>query len=77
MTKEQLATLLERVADLPEEALGELEESVAQLEARYAEVYRLSDDDRAALARSADDMRNRRFASNGEVAAVLSRYRKR
>jgi hypothetical protein len=77
MTREQLVTLLDRVADLPQEAHDELEETVAQMEARYAGVYRLSDEERAALARSAEDVRDGRFATDEELAAVFSRYRKR
>lgn len=76
MTREQLATVLERVADLPEEAHAELIESVDQIEAKYGGVYRLNDEERRALERSREDMRNGRFATDGEVEAVFARYRR-
>jgi hypothetical protein len=74
MTKEQIATLLERVAKLPDDAHAELVESIVWIEARYAGVYRLDEDERAALARSAEDVKHGRFASDADVAALFARY---
>lgn len=75
MTREQLATVLDRVADLPEEAHAELIESVTQIEAKYGSVYRLSEEERAAVRRSFEDIRHGRFATDEEVEAVFARYR--
>jgi predicted transcriptional regulator len=75
MTREEIATILERVADLPEEAHAELIESVAQIEAKYAGVYRLDDEERAALDRSLEDVRQGRFASPEKIESILARYR--
>ena len=77
MTREEIATILERVAGLPEEAHAELAESVAQIEAKYAGVYRLSDDERAALDRSLEDVRQGRFACPERIEGILARYRGR
>lgn len=75
MTREQLATALERLADLPEEAHAELMASVDQIEAKYGGVYRLNENERKALERSREDMRQRRFATDQEVEAIFARHR--
>jgi hypothetical protein len=77
MTRDDWASILDLVAGLPKEARAELIESVAQLEAKYGGVYRLDDDERAALRRSAEDVRHGRFASEEQVEAVFARYRGR
>ena len=74
MTREQIAMLLERVAELPDDAHAELVESIVRIEARYAGVYRLNKDERAALARSAEDVGHGRFASDADVAALFARH---
>jgi hypothetical protein len=38
-------------------------------------IYHLDDDEREALARSAEDVRHGRFASNTEVEETFARYR--
>lgn len=76
MTREQLATVLERVADLPEAAHAELMESVDQIEAKYSGVYRLSDDERAAVRRGFEELRQGKFATEEEVAEVFARNRR-
>lgn len=75
MTREQIATILERVAGLPEEAHAELIESLAQIEAKYAGVYKLTEEERAALDRSFEDVQHGRFASSEKIEAILARYR--
>jgi hypothetical protein len=74
MTREQIATLLERVAELPDDAHAELVETIVRIEARYAGVYRLNTDERGALARSAEDVGQGRFASDADVAALFARH---
>jgi hypothetical protein len=39
------------------------------------EVYRLSEEERAAVRRGLDEMRRRRFATDEEVKAVFDRFR--
>ena len=71
-----LETLLDRISTWPEEAQAELAERIVEIEARYCGVYRLSDDERAAVRRGLEEMRQGRFATEEEVAAVFDRYRR-
>lgn len=76
MTKDDIAALMERAADWPAEAQAELVQSMLQIESKYQGVYHLDADERAALARSAEDMRLGRFASDEEVQEVFARFRR-
>jgi predicted transcriptional regulator len=71
----RLETLIERVAALPEEAQDELLDHIAIIEAKHSGVYELSDDERTAVRRGLEEMRQGKFASDEEVEAVFSRYR--
>jgi hypothetical protein len=75
MKTEMLEGLMERAATWPIEAQAELLRSALDIELRYLGPYPLSDDDRAALARSAEDVRQGRYATDQEVAALFARYR--
>jgi hypothetical protein len=75
MKTEILEGLMERAAGWPLEAQAELLRSALDIELRYLGAYPLSDDDRAALARSAEDARQGRFATEQEVKALFARYR--
>jgi predicted transcriptional regulator len=77
MTKDEIAGILDRVAELPQEAHDELIESVARIEAKYAGVYRLDEEERAALDRSLEDLQKGRFASPEKIDGILSRHRGR
>ena len=68
-------TLLERVADWPEEAQAELVKSIVDIETKHFGVYKLSDDERAAIEQALEEMRQGKFATDEEVAAVFNRYR--
>jgi predicted transcriptional regulator len=72
----KLKDLIERVGTWPEEAQQEALQLLLALEQEYAEPYELSPDDRAAIDRSLEDMREGRFATDEQVAAVLGRYRR-
>jgi hypothetical protein len=68
--------LLERVAALPEELLGEVEETVDEIVRWHEEgVYRLSDDERAAVRKGMEAVRRGEFASDEEIAALYRRFR--
>jgi predicted transcriptional regulator len=71
----KLKDLLERVETWPEAVQEEAVQSLLAIEQEIAEPYELSDADRAAIDRSLDDMRQGRFATDEEVAAVFNRYR--
>jgi hypothetical protein len=68
-------TLLERIADWPEEAQAELVQSIVDIETKHLGVYKLSPDERAAIERGLEEMRLGKFASDEQVAAVFNRYR--
>jgi predicted transcriptional regulator len=68
-------TLLERIAGWPEEAQAELVQSIMDIETKHLGVYKLNPDERAAIERGLEEMRQGKFASDEEVAAVFNRYR--
>jgi len=68
-------TLLERIADWPEEAQAELVQSIVDIETKHLGVYKLDPDERAAIKRGLEEMRQGKFASDEQVAAVFNRYR--
>jgi predicted transcriptional regulator len=74
MTKHGLELLIERVAAWPEAAQQELVRSLADIEARHAIVYRLSDAEREAVGRGLADVRAGRLASDEAVTALFDRY---
>jgi hypothetical protein len=71
--------LLERAASLPEEAQEEFVDAVAQaidtIEARHVGVYRLNEDERRGIDRGLQGMRDGRFATDEQVAAVFRKAR--
>jgi hypothetical protein len=73
-TKDQLQSLIWRAAELPAEEPAELLQSLVEIDPQYQDIYRVYDDERAALARSGDDMRHRRFASDEAVDKIFARY---
>ena len=68
-------TLLERIADWPEEAQAELVQSIVDIETKHLGVYKLDPDERAAIERELEEMRQGKFASDEQIAAVFNRYR--
>lgn len=68
--------LLERAAGLPEPARDELVQSMLDIEARYLGVYVTDQEERSALKRSQEDVRNGRLASDDDIKSVF-RYFKR
>jgi hypothetical protein len=76
MTKDQITALMERAADWPEQAQAELVAAMLQIEAKYGGVYQVDDEERAALERSAEDVRTGRFAFDEEVAKFFARIRR-
>ena len=67
--------ILEQVESWPEEDQEELAEYAREIAARRGGVYRLSEDERAALAQSAQDVRAGRFASDQQIAAIFKKAR--
>jgi len=73
----KLKDIIERAETWPEEAQEEALQFLLALEQEYAEPFELSDEDRKAIDRSLEDMRQGRFATDEQVAAVFNRHRRR
>jgi len=67
-------SLLERVASLPEEVLGDVEESIEEIERWRFAVFRLTDDERAAVCRGMEAARRGDFVSDEELTAFYRRH---
>jgi len=66
--------LLERIASLPEELLGEVEESVDEIERWHEGVFRLTNEERAAVRKGMEAARRGEFVSDEELAAFYQRH---
>ena len=67
--------ILRRVDAWPAEDQEELVEAAREIEARRAGIYRLSDEERAAVERGLADMRAGNFASEEAIAAIYRKAR--
>jgi hypothetical protein len=74
METKNLKTILQRVPKWPKEAQDELVRSMKEIETRYSRIYHVSDDERTALERSAEDVRKNRLAADGDVERVFGRF---
>jgi hypothetical protein len=74
-TDEKVEALIRQVTELPDEAQTELIETLVEIHSEHLSVYHLDEEERAALARSAEDERLGRFASEQEIGEVFARYR--
>jgi predicted transcriptional regulator len=70
----KLQTLLERIAALPDELLGEVEESVEEIERWRADIFRLTDKERAAVRKGMAAARRGDFATDEELAAFYRHH---
>jgi len=68
-------TILDRIADWPEEAQAELMQAVADIEARHTGVYRMSDDERAAVLEGLAQADRGEFVPDEVVSAYFAKYR--
>lgn len=75
MTSKTIDDLMRRASSLPEEAQEELEHVIAEMEQRYSQIYVLSDDEREAIERSLQDMRQGHFATDEQVRAIFDKAR--
>ena len=71
-----LEALMERAASWPEEAQAELVRFMIDTEAKHFGVYRLTEEERAAIRKGLDDARQGRFASDEQIAELFNRYRR-
>ncbi|HMN87110.1 MAG TPA: hypothetical protein PKA74_14105 [Bauldia sp.] len=72
----RLTEILKRAESWPEADQDEAAELLLEIEAERNVLLPLDDADLAALERSAADVREGRFATDEEVRAILSRYRR-
>jgi hypothetical protein len=70
----KLQNLLERIAALPDELLGDVEESVDEIERWRGDVFRLTDEERAAVRKGMAAARRGEFATDEELAAFYRRH---
>ena len=69
-----MASLIREAAELPEEAQVELVRSLVELRSQHQGIYHLDPEERAALERSAEDVRLGRFVSDEELEALFAHY---
>jgi hypothetical protein len=70
----KLETLLELVSAWPEAAQDELVKSIAEIEARHGGVYRLSEDEKAAIEQALAAIDRGDIATDEEMAALFKRH---
>ena len=68
-------TILDRIEAWPDEAQAELVRAVIEIEERHVGLYRLTDDERAAVRRGLEEMRQGKFASEERIASIFARHR--
>ena len=73
-TQEKVESLIRETSELPEEAQAELVQSLVEMRSQHLGIYHLDGDERAALARSAEDERLGRFASDEGVDQMYAGY---
>ena len=72
----KLKELMDRVGAWPEEMQEEAVDVLLLLEHAHTASYLLTDADRAALARSAEDVRHGRFVPTAQIADLFERNRR-
>jgi hypothetical protein len=74
--KKKLKEIFERAQTWPDEIQDEAADILLSIERGQVGDFQLSAEDRAALARSAEDIRQGRFVPNAEVAEFFERNRR-
>lgn len=75
MTKVEIQALLEQVLTWPQSMQEEAAATLLGIEAAGAKPYVLSQDERQGVERGLEDVRQGRFATDAEMAALFARYR--
>lgn len=75
MITKALKDILNRIETWPETAQDEAAATLQAIEEEFLAPYTLTDDDRRALERSAEDVRQGRFAVDEAVREVFGRFR--
>jgi predicted transcriptional regulator len=70
----KLQNLFECIAALPDELLGEIEQSIDEIERWRGDVFRLTDEERAAVRKGMEAARRGEFVTDEELAAFYRRH---
>jgi hypothetical protein len=70
----KLQNLFERIAALPDELLGEIEQSIDEIERWRGDVFRLTDEERAAVRKGMGAAQRGEFVTDEELAAFYRRH---
>jgi alkylhydroperoxidase family enzyme len=70
----KLQNLLERIAALPNELLDEVQESLDEIERWRGDLFRLTDEERAAVRKGMDAARRGEFVTDEELAKFYRRH---
>jgi alkylhydroperoxidase family enzyme len=70
----KLQNLFDRIAALPDELLGEIEQSIDEIERWRGNVFRLTDEERAAVRKGMEAARRGEFVTDEELAAFYRRH---
>jgi predicted transcriptional regulator len=70
----KLQNLFERIAALPDELLDEIAQSIDEIERWRGDVFRLTDEERAAVRKGMEAARRGEFVTDKELAAFYRRH---
>jgi alkylhydroperoxidase family enzyme len=70
----KLQNLLERIAALPSELLDEVQESLDEIERWRGDLFRLTDEERAAVRKGMDAARRGELVTDEELAKFYRRH---
>lgn len=76
MVTKALKNILDRIETWPENAQAEAAETLQAIEEKLVTPHVMTDEDREALERSAEDVRRGRFAADRAVQELFGRYRR-
>jgi len=76
MTREQIAAILDRVRSWPPKRQEDAANILLEMEGEDTAPYELSGDEMADIVEGLREADGRHFATDEEVAAVLTRYRR-
>jgi predicted transcriptional regulator len=70
----KLQNLLDRITALPDELLGDVEESVDEIERWRGDAFRLTDEERTSVRKGMDAARRGEFVTDEELTAFYRRH---
>ena len=70
----KLQNLFARIAALPDELLDDIEQSIDEIERWRSDVFRLTDEERAAVRKGMEAARRGEFVTDEELAAFYRRH---